>query len=386
MKFKNLELLQKWYTPAGMQAVYPLLKHEESSAKNLEARYDTLDLALLTGSPEKCTICERGPHRGMQIFKDTGHSHEYLTVMGLMLRVLGSRFNEFTNQLLGDFYYTDGTLNELADLSISVAEVASKNYASIVKYGSIANKPLKKFIGRDRDVQKVALQIYENSMSIDWSVAPTDGNDPVTRLDTKTIAKQTKVPLAKVQNITVILKMFHAISELSVRDMARPYFQKYIDIHATYLHTPVYVLFDINDPAIDWDLANTLELSGSSRISKSAIQYFFGDEYIRAMYPDQRNTSVQLLYMQAFGKIIEDNHGKITVSKLLEKAMNEVPEGTEKLSESGLKSTWQSFKIFLPLINIQQLTASEAGKKGIKVGTAKGRERVLIPATKKEDM
>lgn len=195
--------------------------------------------------------------------------------MGLMLRVLGSRFSEFTNQLLGDFYYTEGTLNELADLSIPVANVASKNYASIVQYGSIANKPLKKFIGRDRDVQKVALQIYENSMGINWSVAPTEDDDPVTRLDTKTIAKQTKVPLAKVQNITVILKMFHALSELSIGKVSKPYFEKYIDVHATYLHTPVYVLFDINDPEINWNLANTLELSGSNRISKSAIQYFF---------------------------------------------------------------------------------------------------------------
>ncbi|TYA96780.1 hypothetical protein FXE12_12300 [Lactobacillus sp. SL9-6] len=377
MRFKNLELLQKWYTPAGMQAVYPLLEHKPSSAKNLEARYDTLNLPLLTGSPKKCSICERGPHRGMQIFKDTGRNHEYLTVMGLMLRVLGSRFNEFTNQLLGDFYYTDGTLNELADLNISVADVASKNYACLVKYGSITNKPLKKFIGRDRDIQKVALQIYENSMGIDWTVAPTKGNDPVTRLDTKTIAKQTKVPLAKVQNITVILKMFHAIAEVSVRDMSKPYFQRYIDVHATYLHTPVYVLFDINDPDIKWDLANQLGLSGSSRVSKSAIQYFFGEEYLQAMYPDQRNTSVQLLYMQAFGKIIEDNKGKIAVTELLDQAMAAVPD---EISESGLKSTWQSFKLFLPLHKLQLVTASEAAKQGIKVKNAKGREKVVITA------
>ena len=379
MKFKNMELLQKWYTPAGMQAVYPLLKHNPSSAKNLEARYDTLNLPLLTGSPEKCAICERGPHRGMQIFKDTSHTHEYLTVMGLMLRVLGSRFNEFTNQLLGDFYYTDGTLNELADLNISVADVASKNYASIFRYGSIKNKPLKQFIGRDRDIQKVALQIYENSMGIDWTVAPTDGNDPVTRLDTKTISKQTKVPLAKVQNIMVILKMFHAIAEVSVRDMSKPYFEKFIDVHATYLHTPVYVLFDINNSDINWDLANKLELSGSSRVSKSSIQYFFGEDYLQAMYPDQRNTSVQLIYMQAFGKIIEDNKGKIAVSELLDQAMAAV-DVPDKVSESGLKATWQSFRLFLPLINLQQVTASEAAKQGIKVKNAKGREKVVIPA------
>lgn len=315
----------------------------------------------------------------MQIFKDTGHGHEYLTVMGLMLRVLGARFNEFTNQLLGDFYYTDGTLNELADLNISVADVACKNYSSIVQYGSIANKPLKKLIGRDRDIQKVALQIYENSMSIDWTVAPTDGNDPVTRLDTKTIAKQTKVPLAKVQNITVILKMFHAIAEVSVRDMSKPYFQKYIDAHATYLHVPVYVLFDINNPDINWDLANQLNLSGSSRVSKSAIQYFFGDQYLQAIYPDQRNTSVQLMYMQAFGKIIENAKEKIVVSELLDQATAAV-DVPDKISESGLKSTWQSFRLFLPLIKLKQVTASEAAKQGIKVGTAKGREKVVIPA------
>lgn len=217
-------------------------------------------------------------------------------------------------------------------------------------------------------------------MGIDWTVAPTDGNDPVTRLDTKTIAKQTKVPLAKVQNITVILKMFHAIAEVSVRDMSKPYFQRYIDVHATYLHTPVYVLFDINNPDINCDLANQLELSGSSRVSKSAIQYFFGEDYLQAMYPDQRNTSVQLLYMQAFGKIIEDNHGKIAVSELLNQAMAAVPDERNEITESGLKSTWQSFRLFLPLINLKQVTASEAGKQGIKVGTAKGRERVVIPA------
>ncbi|WP_214464567.1 hypothetical protein, partial [Levilactobacillus brevis] len=73
----------------------------------------------------------------------------------------------------------------------------------------------------------------------------------------------------------------------------------------------------------------------------------------------------------------------IAVTQLLEQAMAAVPD---EITESGLKSTWQSFKLFLPLINIHQVTASEAGKQGIKVGTAKGRERVLIPATKKEDM
>lgn len=79
--------------------------------------------------------------------------------------------------------------------------------------------------------------------------------------------------MAKVNNIIGLLRSFHALEEVSVRDMSKPYFQRFIDIHATYLHTPIYTIFDLNDPDINWDLANQLELDGSSRISMSAIQF-----------------------------------------------------------------------------------------------------------------
>lgn len=371
MNFKNKEIIENWKTATNMPVVMELYAHEDTNKLDLKSRFDKCDLATITGEPERVTIQKNGPYKGYQMYQSTGKGHKRYSVLSLTLLVVGKDFKDFIETFLGDFYYTDGSLNELADLTCSLADVAGKNYSAISRYGSIKNKPLKKLIGRDRDIQKVALQIYENSLALDWYCQPTNNdNDAVTRLSAKTIAQQTRVPMAKVNNIIGLLRLFHALEEVSVRNMSRPYFQKYIDIHATYLHTPIYTIFDLNDPDINWDLANQLGLDGSSRISMSAIQYFFGDEYLRAIYPDRRNTSIQLSIMQEFGKII--SNGNISRKELLEKASENFDE-----SFSVIKNAWNSYRLFLPLINYQEVTAKEAG---IKVGTAKGREKVIIPA------
>lgn len=375
MNFKNKSIIENWKTATNMPVVMELYAHEDTSKLDLKSRFDKCDLATITGEPERCSIQKNGPYKGFQMYQSTEKGHKRYCVLALTLTVVGKDFKEFLETFLGDFYYTNGTLNELADLTCSLAEVAGKNYSAISRYGSIANKPLKKLIGRDKDIQKVALQIYENSLALDWYCPPTkNDNDAVTRLSAKTIAQQTRIPTTKVNNIIGLLRLFHAIEEVSVCDMSKPYYQRYIDTHAIYLHTPIYTIFDLNDPNINWDLANQLELDGSSRISMSAIQFFFGDEYIRAIYPDKRNTSIQLVIMQKFEEIIS-NAGSISRKELLDKASESFDE-----SFSVIKNAWNSYRLFMPLHQLQLVTASDAAEQGIKVKNAKGREKVIIPA------
>ncbi|MGJ3947192.1 hypothetical protein [Levilactobacillus brevis] len=375
MNFKNKSIIENWKTATNMPIVLDLYAHDDTSKLDLKSRFDKCDLATITGEPERCAIQKNGPYKGFQMYQSTEKGHKRYSVLALTLTVVGKDFKEFIETFLGDFYYTDGSLNELADLTCSLAEVAGKNYSAISRYGSIKNKPLKKLIGRDRDIQKVALQIYENSLALDWYCPPTNNdNDPVTRLSAKTIAQQTRISTMKVNNIIGLLRLFHAIAEVSVRDMSKPYFEKFIDLHATYLHTPIYTIYDLSDPDINWDLANQLELDGSSRISKSAIQFFFGEEYLRAMYPDQRNTSVQLVIMQKFEENIS-NATSISRKELLEKTSESFDE-----SFSVIKNAWNSYRLFMPLHQLQLVTASDAAEQGIKVKNAKGREKVVIPA------
>lgn len=375
MNFKNKSIIENWKTATNMPIVLDLYAHDDTSKLDLKSRFDKCDLATITGEPERCAIQKNGPYKGFQMYQSTEKGHKRYSVLALTLTVVGKDFKEFIETFLGDFYYTDGSLNELADLTCSLAEVAGKNYSAISRYGSIKNKPLKKLIGRDRDIQKVALQIYENSLALDWYCPPTNNdNDPVTRLSAKTIAQQTRISTTKVNNIIGLLRLFHAIAEVSVRDMSKPYFEKFIDLHATYLHTPIYTIYDLSDPDINWDLANQLELDGSSRISKSAIQFFFGEEYLRAMYPDQRNTSVQLVIMQKFEENIS-NATSISRKELLEKTSESFDE-----SFSVIKNAWNSYRLFMPLHQLQLVTASDAAEQGIKVKNAKGREKVVIPA------
>ena len=106
----------------------------------------------------------------------------------------------------------------------------------------------------------------------------------------------------------------------------------------------------------------------------SAIQFFYGDDTLQLIYPDRKNTSIQLVIMQKFEEII-NNAGSISRKELLEKASESFDE-----SFSVIKNAWNSYRLFMSLHQLQLVTASEAAKQGIKVKNAKGREKVIIPA------
>lgn len=378
MRYKNKELIENWQKAANMPKVLSLFKHVEiTKEKNLQDCFNNCDIVLITGEPTKCKVAQRGPLKGLQVFTSPAN-HQMYTILQLTLETVGSSFKDFLRDIVGDFFYPNGVESELSDLTFNVAKIASANYASIKDYRKIKSPELKKFIGNDRDIQSVMQAIYINSMSVDWSVPPVEDASAVGRISTDNIAKQTKIPVKKVQNVVKILRFIRAISEVSVAGMTPSYRQRYINPDKVYAHTPIYTLFPLN--SVDWSIAIDCGFTGKTRLTQSAITYFYGEEIAAKVFPDKKDATMGLPVMQTFGKIL-NTHPNISLETLLNTAKSLIDTDFDTdLPLRTIKGIWQSFKVFLPLINLQILTASEAAKQGIEVSLAAGREKVLIPA------
>lgn len=387
MKYTNMTKIQNWKDVENIPFVYDLYSYSQDDVQpefTLEQRFDLCDIKKVTGNPERCTIGKTGKLKGFQVYLDS-HSRKYYTVFELTVATLGADFPNFLSTLLANFTYNDGmvTAESNFDLSWNTITLASKNYGYISRYNQIPNKSLKKWIGNDRDIQKVMLELYNSAINIKWSVAPTDSDSPCTRLSAEAIAKSTNLSVNKVRNIIKLLRFMRAISEVGLDAMSKPYYERYIDTEHVWQHTPVYVLYDIEN--VEWDVANQLGFSSSTRLNQAAIRIWFSDEVARNTFAGKRDDSLQFPIMQQFKEIISGYQQAGTqmvlpISTIIDTASANLLSTNEVQNAVPLKTmkgAWTAFAIFLPLTDIQLLTASQAKKQGIQT-EATGRSKVLL--------